>query len=331
MKKRLSYQLLSLFTPPSVPRTVQFNDKLPYTEIEGYRFHTETFGNPKNPPIIIVHGGPGGDYEYLKSLQGLSENHFIVFYDQRGTGLSPRVENKELTLERNLNDLKLIVKHYAGERSAKLIGHSWGAMLVASYLSTYPQDISQAVMVEPGMLNLESAQDFVMKTKNSQSISDLFALIKYGFLALLAREEDGHEKFDYMMTSLLNRTKQSDPYQCAGQVMPKNSFKRGGYQAFKNMLKPIMDDATTFGYDLTDGITHYQGDLMLISSECSFIGYKFQERFHIPKLPKQTIHLKAENMGHNMLTLNPKWSLRVLKTYLNNRQTSQSISDLDRK
>ena len=97
--------------------------------------------------------------------------------------------------------------------------------------------------------------------------------------------------------------------------MPENVFKRGGYEAFNNMLKPIADDPSLFTYDLTDGSENYAGELMLISRECSLFGYDFQQRYHIPLLPAQTVHLKAEKMGHNMITLNPKWSLKVLDDF----------------
>jgi len=51
--------LLALVSPVHVPRTVAFDDSLPYTEINGYRFHTEIFGKPESTAIIVVHGGPG--------------------------------------------------------------------------------------------------------------------------------------------------------------------------------------------------------------------------------------------------------------------------------
>src|SRR5438034_11340646 len=42
----------------------------------------------------------------------------------------------------------------------------------------------------------------------------------------------------------------------------------------------------------------------LISTECSILGHVFQEKYHIPKLPSQTVHVKAANAGHFVLTLN---------------------------
>src|SRR4029078_6989970 len=45
-----------------VPRTVTEDLSLPAVELNGTRFHAETFGNPANPVIVFLHGGPGCDY-----------------------------------------------------------------------------------------------------------------------------------------------------------------------------------------------------------------------------------------------------------------------------
>jgi len=304
--------ILAIAACVELPKTTQFDQSLPYAEIDGYKFHSEAFGNPKAPTVIVVHGGPGADFGYLRSLEALSDNHHVVFYDQRGTGLSPRVQTDGLTLEQNLEDLHSIVQYYAGGKKVKLIGHSWGGMLVAGYLSTHPEQVSQAVMIEPGMLFPDSARAFVAKMKASQSISSLFALGSYVMVYPFVVQTDKHEGFDYVLTKLYNRNVSGGPYQCEGESMPPNSFGRGGYEAFNNMLKPVMDDATAFTYDLTDGLSDYEGELMLISSECSAFGYEFQKKFHMPKLPRQTVHIYAENMGHNMLTLNPQWGLSII-------------------
>lgn len=298
-----------------VPKTIEFDNSLSYTEIDGYKFHTEIFGSPELEPIIVVHGGPGGDYEYLKSLTGLSQKYRIIFYDQRGSGLSPRVDKKYLTVAQNLNDLRAIVKKFSGDAPVRLIGHSWGGMLVTAYLSAYPEEVSQAVIIEPGMLDVEAAKVFVERMKDSQSLSDMLALIGYISMYPLVNKDDGHEGFDYVMTKILNRNKTGGPYQCTGHAMPENSFKRGGYETFNEMLRPIMDDPNLFTYDLTKGSANYAGEIMFISSECSLFGYEFQKKYHIPKLPAQTVHVKAEKMGHNMITLNPEWSLKILNNF----------------
>nr|MCP3851635.1 alpha/beta fold hydrolase [Gammaproteobacteria bacterium] len=304
--------LMGLASCVQVPKTVQQNKAISFTEIDGYRFHTESYGDSNSSKIIVVHGGPGADYEYLKPLKDLSNNHQVIFYDQRGTGLSPRVDKNSLTLEQNLDDLHSIVKHFSNKNKVKLIGHSWGGMLVVGYLSKYPEMVSKAIVVEPGMLNQESAIAFVKKMKESQSFTDILTLIRYIMVYPFVEKEDGHEGFDYVMTKMLNQNKPGKPYQCIGQAMPENVFRRGGYEAFSNMLKPVMDDPSSFTYDLSKNISAYHGDITLISSECSMAGYEFQKKYHIPLMPKQTVHIEAKNMGHNMLTLNPDWSLKTI-------------------
>ncbi|MHB8355100.1 MAG: alpha/beta fold hydrolase [Vulcanimicrobiaceae bacterium] len=301
-------QTARIFVPP----TVEFDPSLNFVELQGYRFHIRTYGDKNLPPVVVVHGGPGGDSKYLYPIQDLAKNHHVVFYDQRGTGLSPRVEKKSLTLQSSLDDLHLVVSHYGGNGQVKLIGHSWGAMLVVGYLGRHPERVSHAVVVEPGLLNPISAEAFVRRFKAYQSSWDAFLLLKYISLTPFVSNKDGHERFDYVMTRLMNRTKPGGPYQCQGESMPPNAFERAGYAAFDSMLKPVLDHPESFTQDLAQNVGAYKGKLLMLSSECSFIGYKFQQEFHIPSLPAQTVHLEAIAMGHNMLTLNSTWSVAVI-------------------
>lgn len=303
------------FARGSVPPTVAHDSSLAFVELEGYRFHVHTEGDPSRPPVVVVHGGPGGDSTYLRSLRGLAKDHFVVWYDQRGTGLSPRVAKETLTLERNLEDLDLVVRHYGGNGPVKLIGHSWGGMLTVGYLGRHPERVSHAVVVEPGILNAKSAEEFVRRLKASQSIRDGLTLLRFIARGLLVSSVDGHERFDYVMTRMLNQTKPGGPYQCAGESMPADSFTRAGFAAFANTLKPVLDHPERFTDDLTQGTAAYRGKLLMLSSECSFIGYDYQQRLHLPLLPPQTIHLEAKRMGHNMLTLNFAWSIGILQEF----------------
>lgn len=300
----------------AVAPTVENDPSLEFVELQGYKFHVRTFGDRGLPPVVVVHGRPGGDAKYLYPIQDLAKDHHLIFYDQRGTGLSPRVDKDALTLDSSLEDLHQIVSHYGGQGQVKLIGHSWGAMLVVGYLGKYPERVSHAVVVEPGILNPVSAKAFVDRFKASQTWWDALPLVKYILLAPFVSSKDGHERFDYVMTRLMNRAKPGGPYQCAGESMPPNAFARAGYAAFQNMLKPVLDRPERFTQDLTKNIAAYRGRLLMLSSECSFIGYRYQQAFHIPSLPAQTLHWEAKAMGHNMLTLNPAWSVATIGGFL---------------
>ncbi len=97
--------------------------------------------------------------------------------------------------------------------------------------------------------------------------------------------------------------------------MPPNIFKRFGFQSYNSLIQPIMDNPDLFTWDLTNGIAEYHGDLMLMSSECSILGYAYQEKYNISKLPPQTVHVKTEKMGHHMITLNTEWTLQTIRKF----------------
>lgn len=303
---------LAFIQPIRVPRTVQFDHSLPYKEIDGYKYHMEVFGESESTPIIIVHDGPGLDYEYLKPLKAFSKDYQVIFYDQRGTGLSPRVDKPYPTVEQSVEDLHSIVGRFSNDGKVKLIGHSWGGALVVGYLSKYPTTVSQAVIVEPAFLDPAGAKAWAPKFKTSLPIWDIARyLIAYPFV----HKDDGQEGLDYVSTKLANRDLTGPPYLCEGQRLPPNMTTRVGYEAYNNMMQPIINNPESFTVDLTAGLSEYHGDLMLISSECSILGTTFQEEYNLPLLPSRTVHVKAAKTGHHVLTLNPEWSISIIEGF----------------
>lgn len=97
------------------------------------------------------------------------------------------------------------------------------------------------MVIEPGILNPVSAKAFVDRFKASQSLWDVLPLIKYILMAPFASSKDGHDRFDYVITRLMNRARPGATYQCAGESMALDAFARAGYAAFENMLKPVLD------------------------------------------------------------------------------------------
>lgn len=107
-----------------VAPTVEQDPSIPHVTLDRVVLHAETFGDPQHPPVIVVYGGPGWDYRSLLPIKAVGDQFFVIFYDQRGTGLSPRVEAEELTLESTLADLDALVDHYGQGCKVALIRHS---------------------------------------------------------------------------------------------------------------------------------------------------------------------------------------------------------------
>ncbi len=151
-----------------VPRTVDEDPSLPSISVNGTQLHAETFGNPADPMIVVVHGGPGGDYRGLLNFSRFSaDGYFVVFYDQRGSGLSKRYGKEAYTIQLVIDDLEAVIKHYrqSPEQKVILMGHSWGAMLATAYINQHPGEISGAILVEPGGFTWSVAKAYIERCR----------------------------------------------------------------------------------------------------------------------------------------------------------------------
>ena len=63
----------------TVVKTVEYDPSLPHFVLDGVVLHGETFGNPENPTVIAVHGGPGWDYRSLLPVKALSDEIVVVW------------------------------------------------------------------------------------------------------------------------------------------------------------------------------------------------------------------------------------------------------------
>lgn len=180
-----------------VARTVAEDPSLPALDLAGTRFHAETFGSPANPPLIFLHGGPGGDYRDLLRLRPfLEDDYFLVFWDQRGAGLSRRHDADQIDLDVYIDDLGAILDHYAPAAAVPpvIVGHSWGGMLATAYLDRHADRISAAVLLEPGPLTgalFEELRDEIISIDVTAEWTNDF-LWQQRFLS-----GDDHARLDY--------------------------------------------------------------------------------------------------------------------------------------
>lgn len=86
---------------PPVPLTVANDPDLPVITLSGVDLHGTITGREDAPLVIVLHGGPGGDHRSLLPLAELSDQFRVLFFDQRGAGLSQRLPASALTLDTN--------------------------------------------------------------------------------------------------------------------------------------------------------------------------------------------------------------------------------------
>ncbi len=297
-----------------VARTVADDPALPLIEANGYRFHGETFGDPRAPVVIVVHGGPGWDYRSLLPLKALSNEFFVVFYDQRGSGLSPRVDTSEISLESALADLDAIVDKYSRDRSVRLIGHSWGAMLVTAYLGSAPQKVSHAVLAEPGFLNSAMLKRSGIRLGPMWEAGYLLMAARRWLQSLHIDGPDDYAAQDYFMGEVAAR---ANPEYYCDDVIPEFAIAhwRAGASAMSAMFASKVNENGKLDLDLTVGLEHFTKPVLLLASECNdFIGIehqKIQANFY----PDSVLEI-IPGSGHMMFSEQPEISIAVVRKYL---------------
>jgi proline iminopeptidase len=157
-----------------VPKTAAEDPTVPAIDIAGTRLHSEAFGDPDAPVILVMHGGPGSDYRALLGLSALAEDGYrVVFWDQRGAGLSQRHDASTIDLDVYLEDLRLVIEHYAPRQPVIFIAQSWGAMYATAFINQYGDyngKIRGAILTEPGAFTDEQLRGFIERLTGSVSL-----------------------------------------------------------------------------------------------------------------------------------------------------------------
>ena len=117
----------------------------------------------RGQPIVVLHGGPDFDHNYLlPDLDRLADGFRLIYYDQRGRGASAgQVLPEDVTLASEIDDLDKVRQHYHLE-SAALLGHSWGAVLALEYALRHPERVSHMILMNPAPV---SASDLAVFRK----------------------------------------------------------------------------------------------------------------------------------------------------------------------
>lgn len=105
-------------------------------------------------PIVVVHGGPGLDHNYLRpGLDVLSASHTVIYYDQRGTGRSDApLDSAHINVDEFVSDIEALRQIFGYERIT-VLGHSFGGVVALAYALAHPDETAGLILmntVEPG-------------------------------------------------------------------------------------------------------------------------------------------------------------------------------------
>lgn len=296
--------------PPPMLATVTDDAALPRLRGEGVLLRGHVAGAPDALLIVVLHGGPGGDHRSLLALEGLAGTHRVLFYDQRGSGLSERVSPDRLGLRDHLADLDALIAAHGGGPVA-LIGHSWGAMLAKAYLGHRPEAVSHAVLIEPGFLDAAGLAAFEARRASlSRSPRVVWAGLLAGFRARGVTGDDDAAQ-DSITGAVVHAfaNHPANPYHCPDRAYDAPTWRFGSRASdtFWSDPSPALE-AMTLGLS-------FSGPVLILAGGCNdWNGAPLQAR-HGTMFPDARMAV-IDDAGHDTVHDQPEATLVAIRSCL---------------
>ncbi len=99
------------------------------------------------PPVLLLHGGPGLGFDYLRDLADeLAQENDVAWYQQRG--LAPSASEGPFTVAADVGDAGRVLDAL-GWDNAYVVGHSWGGHLALHVAEALPERLLGVLAVDP--------------------------------------------------------------------------------------------------------------------------------------------------------------------------------------
>jgi pimeloyl-ACP methyl ester carboxylesterase len=146
--KRLRIALLLLLLPLAVrAQDIAARVTDGFADSSGVRIHYVTLGNPKDPPVLMIHGFPDWWYSWRSLMADLSRDHFTIALDQRGYNLSDKPAGEQnYQLKYMVGDVAAVL-HQLGLARATVVGHDWGGVVAWQVAIDRPELVERLVIL----------------------------------------------------------------------------------------------------------------------------------------------------------------------------------------
>ncbi len=301
-----------------VPKTVAEDPSLPAIEMNGARFHVLTYGNPGNPVIVFLHGGPGGESRSMLRLgerfngYSLADDYYLVYWDQRGSGLSERQNKDVLRTDIYVADLDSLINRYSGGRKVFLIGESWGCMFATRFINQYPELVAGAVLIESGPLDGATMErlkgDINPSPLGSEWLND------YAWSSQFLTPED-HARMDY---ERMLGVRDGQPRFHQSTDNPAPSWRMGA-AANRYIEEDGQDGNGHFTYDFTTNLAAFTTPVLFVTGSLSeVLGASLQQQ-QMLRYPSASLAV-VDGAGHDVAWVKTPEVLTPIRAYLDARK-----------
>ncbi len=167
----------------NVPKLLRLCDAMKiekkYVNIGDCKLYCEVEG--KGIPLVVINGGPGGTHHYFHTWFSMAKKYCkVIYYDQRGCGLSDFNPSDGYTFKQAIDDLEKL-KLKLGIDKWIVCGYSYGGALAQYYTVSYPESVLGMVLIgSKPLLHDEkinrSRQSHYITKQESKKIEEIYEL-----------------------------------------------------------------------------------------------------------------------------------------------------------
>ncbi len=213
--------------------------------------------------IVVIHGGPATGLKEALDLEPLAaRNHTLIFYDQRGAGMSELgSQPARLGLPSHVEDLEAVRRRFGLSRLS-IITISWGSAIALHYAIAHPGRIDRVAMLNPfpptgrayvqRFAHLDSLRDQGTKGR-LRAIDSLWPIAPDSQLAALCRESGATASRVYNKPGSAQRQPRADICDYPPDVL---RFRRTARIA---ALRGLGAE-----YDFTDALTRFTRPMLVV-------------------------------------------------------------------
>ena len=158
--------------------TVQSTDC--YVEANGLKFHYLDWGNPDNPPLVLLHGVGQTCHTWDLFAAAMSPHFHVMAFDQRGHGDTDWAPDKDYSRKTMVKDAEGFTTALGLDRFF-LTGMSMGGANSLSFTGQNPDRVKALVVVDVGPRvenkGVQNIRNFMKDFREFDSLDDAAAVI----------------------------------------------------------------------------------------------------------------------------------------------------------
>lgn len=285
-----------------------------YLHREDVEIYVKEIGAEKDT-VIVVHGGFGANHDYMMDpIKGLESKFHFVFYDQRGSLLSP-TKKENLTFQKNVDDLYELIKALKLKK-VKLFCHSMGTLVGMEFTKQHPDLVSNLVLAGALLPKSDSIQSVFSERQKGQ-VNFLLNRKEVEEIAQIYKDKglDSIKSVQDIEKSRLSHKDLTEYWRLNFAAVniydiKKYNMVKGGKAYFKQDAS-VMTETVNWDYDYRNVIND-EAKTTVINGAYDFLDFDSKTfKILLKEYPKIKLNI-IPDAGHNAWIDNPK----LFKEYL---------------